>query len=166
MSQPQIRTHVIKAVHQVLDAYEIEDLNYFEALHATERKYSANWKHYRQSKNMWTPEDDTRSRKYSVPNGVARRILDTDPEVHRLMASRDTRLPDFRNKLEDILTQCEPSCEDDMNQVLHEFIVYAVAKLKHDPYPWRVVLYHTPYVFPGKDIYAFWLCLHNMLPQF
>jgi hypothetical protein len=157
---------VLKAVHQVLESYEIEDLNYFEALHATERKYSANWKQYRESKHMWTPEDDTRSRKYPVPNGVARGVLDSDPEVQRLLVSRDTRLPAFRNKMETILTQFPPSCEDDLGVVLHEFILYSVSQLKHDPYPWKVRVYDTPYVFPGKDTYAFWLCLNNMLPHY
>lgn len=161
-----IRSFVLKAVHQVLDSYEIEDLNYFEALHASERKYSANWKQFREAKHMWTPEDESRSRKYAVPNGAARAVFDTDPEVQRLLAARDKRLPAFQKELEAILTKMTPMCEDDVNVVLREFITYAVSQLQQDPYPWRVMLYGTSYVFPGKDIYAFWLCLNNMLPQY
>jgi hypothetical protein len=133
--QNPTRSFVIKAVHQVLDSYEIDDLSYFEALRTSERKYSANWKQYRESRQMWTPQDEKRSQRFSVPSGEARKVFDKDQEVQRLLASRDSRLPLFRNKLEEIL---------------------------EEPYPWRVTINEVNYVFPGKDIYAFWVCLQNM----
>lgn len=160
--QNPTRSFVIKAVHQVLDSYEIDDLSYFEALRASERKYSANWKQYRESKQMWTPQDEKRSRRFSVPSGEARRVFDTDEEVQRLLASRDSRLPLFRNKLEEILEELNPTHEDDLLYVLREFISFAASILKYEPYPWNVTINEINYVFPGKDIYAFWVCLKNM----
>ena len=160
--QNPTRSFVIRAVNQVLDSYEIDDLSYFDALHTSEIKYSANWKQYRESKQMWTPQDEQRSRRFSVPSGEARKVFDTDEEVQRLMASRDPRLPMFRNKLEEILEEMNPTHEDDLLYVLREFISFAASTLKHDPYPWRVTINQINYVFPGKDIYAFWVCLKNL----
>ena len=128
--QNPTRSFVIRAVNQVLDSYEIDDLSYIDALHTSEIKYSANWKQYRESKQMWTPQDEQRSRRFSVPSGEARKVFDTDEEVQRLMASRDPRLPMFRNKLEEILEEMNPTHEDDLLYVLREFISFAASTLK------------------------------------
>lgn len=161
MSRAHVRSFVIVAVNQVLESYEIEDLNYFEILGAAKRKYSANWKLYRQSKNMWTEQDEQRSKRYPVPSEAAQKIFDTDEEVQRLLASRDSRLPMFRDKLEEIMKQLSsmtPS-EDD---IITAFISFARSTRKYDPYPHSVAINERIYVFPGKDIYALWICLKNM----
>jgi hypothetical protein len=163
MSETRVRPFVLTAVHQAMNAHEIEPFSFYDALHAAERMYCVNWRRFRERKGLWTQADETRAAKFAVPDGAARKLLDTDPEILRLLVSRDARLPKFRDKLGQILEADPPKDEHDMHFVLKAFIDYAFAVSVHDTFPWRVVRNGTQYTFPGKDTYAMWVCLQDMM---
>lgn len=154
-----IRPFVVSAVHQAMNANELDPFNFYEALHAAERMYCVNWKQFRTQKGMWTCADEERAAKYAVPNGTARRLLDTDPEILRILVSRDDRLPVFRDMLGKILAS---NSERGMHAVIGAFIEFAYS-ISSDTRPWRVTIHDVGYVFPGKDAYAMWVCLQDML---
>jgi hypothetical protein len=146
-----------------MNAHEIDPFNFYEALHASERMYSLNWKQYRERKGMWTEADETRANQFPVPDGCVRKLLDSDPEILRILVSRDARLPLFRDKLGELLEYNYPQHKDDMHFVLNSFINFAYSISVHETYPWRVTIHNTQYTFPGKDTYAMWVCLQDML---
>lgn len=160
----KLRPFVLAAVRQAMSAHEINPFNFYDAMHAAERMYSLNWKRYRESKGMWTSADEKRAANYPVPSGVVRKLLDTNPEILRTLASRDQRLPLFRDKLGEILEYTSPRNDNDMCHVIAMFIQYA-ASLSNEAYPWKVTLYDTLFVFPGKDVYAIWVCLQDMIQK-
>ena len=165
MSDSKFRPFVMKAVHQAMQAHELDSVSYFDALYTAERMYSLNWKAFRERKGTWTDADEHRAQKYAVPDGTARRILDTDPEVQRILASRDTQLPLFRNKLADILetrTKETHRSDDERKYILKNFIAFG-KKRSHESYPWTYTQYGKRWTFPARDVCAFWICLQDML---
>lgn len=158
----RIRPFVLAAVHQAMNAHEIEPFSFYDALHATERMYCVNWKQFRERKGLWTDGDEKRARKFAVPDGSARSLLDTDPEILRILVSRDARLPRFRDKLGELL-ECNPKDAYEMHFVVKAFIDYAYSISVHDTFPWKVVIHEVQYTFPGKDTHAMWVCLQDML---
>lgn len=164
MSDIKIRPFVMSAVHEAMQAHELDSVSYFDALHTAERMYSLNWKTFRQRKGTWTPADEARSRKYAVPNGTARNILDTDAEVQRILASRDIKLPLFRDKLAQILqsyTQSSQRTDEDLKYILADFIMFG-KNAGEEAYPWTSTQYDEKWTFPARDVYAFWICLQHM----
>lgn len=159
----RIRPFVLTAVHQAMSANEIDPFNFYDALRAAERMYCANWKQFRERKGLWTDADETRASKFAVPSGAARQLLDSDPEILRILISRDARLPAFRATLETILEAYSPRNAYEMHDVVKAFIEYAYSVSIHDTFPWRATINDIQYRFPGKDTYAMWVCLRDML---
>ncbi len=153
------------ACHQALDAHETECVSFHDALHTAERMYSLNWATYRKQRGFWGPRDEERAKNHALPSGAARKVFDSDDDIQRILASRDARLPVFRDKLQAILgAHASRATAPSFEPVLREFLDFG-----HDQspgaYPWRVTLGDIRCVFPGRATWAIWLCLRDMWPS-
>lgn len=163
---------VEKACHQALNAHETENVDYYDALHAAERIYTANWKAYRQKHGYWSERDEARTRMYKLPSGSARKIFDMDTDIQRILASRDPRLPVYRDMLAQILDAHTTSTSTPrFEPVLRTFLVFArMQKNQSQTEPqtsrgWSASFGDVHCVFPGRDTWAIWICLRNMWPM-
>jgi len=162
------RVFVKRACQQALDAHETEAVAYFDALLTAERLYASNWKLYRQKKGLWGSRDEARARRFALPSNDARVMFDTDVEIQCLLASRDARLPLYRDTLQDILRRHmkDATSRPLFHAVLHDFLeVVDTETTGTRRRVWRAVFGDVTYVFPGRDVWALWLCLRDMWPK-
>ncbi len=158
------RRFVERACHQALDAHETDNVDFHDALSTAERMYAHNWKIHRQERGRWSERDDARAARFTLPNGTARRLFDTDEDMQRLLASRDVRLATYRDALQHILETRVDATTPQFEPVLRAFLDFARAR-NPGAYPWRTSFGDLRCVFPGRDIWAFWLCLRDMWPS-
>ena len=79
------RRFVERACHQALDAHETDNVDFHDALSTAERMYAHNWRIHRQERNLWSERDDARAARFTLPNGTARRLFDTDEDIQRML---------------------------------------------------------------------------------
>lgn len=165
MSVKNERRFVESACQQALDAHETEYVSYHDALHTAERMYCTNWRVHRQERGHWGTLDEERARRYTLPNGAARRVFDSDVNIQRLLVSRDVRLPIFRDKLQSILnSHTTPQTTPKFEPVLRDFLDFCHST-NPNAYTWRASFGEIECVFPGRDTWALWLSLRDMWPH-
>ncbi len=153
---------VERACQQALEAHETEFVTYHDALRTAERIYCTNWKTYRQARGFWGARDEERAQRFSLPSGAARKVFDSDADIQQMLASRDKRLPIYRDKLHDILrNHTTRHHTPEFDAVLREFIDFCP---KNNPgaCAWRASFGKVKCVFPGRDVWALWMCLRDM----
>jgi len=156
------RVFVERACHMALDAHETAFVNYNDALRSAERIYTYNWKMYRINTHRWTARDEDRLARFTLPHGVARKIFDSDVEIQRMLASRDDRLPLYRDKLTQVLvSHTTATSTPRFEPVLRDFIDFC-HRQNTNTYRWRASFGHVKCNFPGRDTWAIWLCLRDM----
>lgn len=157
-----IRRHVHRACVQALDAHETEHVNYNDALYTAQRMYCNNWKLYREARGFWSEKDEVRARKFTLPNGAARRIFDNDFDIQQLLVSRDNRLNRYRHKLEDILVH---TTHLTFQTVMDQFIEFCNTEYPTPSYPWRGTFDGVVGTFPRRDTWAIWISLRDLWPN-
>lgn len=167
MSEATVRPHVLTAVHQALDAYELGTVPFYHVKHAAQRIYRDNWKRYRQAAGLWSDDKDgERLNKYPLPSQAAKRVFCDDAEVLRLMVSKDERLGKYRDKLMKISESRDSgSChEAEIARGFIEFTITQQQGMLQESYPWSVTVGQDEVVtFPGHDTYALWISLKELL---
>lgn len=159
------RRFVQLACQQALDAHETEFVSYQDALHTAQRMYCSNWKEHRVQRGHWSDADEERARRYTLPSGAARNVFDTEPSVQRMLASRDARLPLYRDKLEAILAyHSQTGHVPQFHPVLADFLDFCQHDNPPNTYTWRASFGGVNHVFPGRDTWALWMCLRDMWP--
>jgi hypothetical protein len=124
--------------------------------------YCVNWKEHRSARGRWSEADEERARRFTLPSGGARKIFDSDPNIQRMLASQDARLPVYRDALETILARRSRNGQvPQFETVLRDFLDFC----QHDnpnAYMWRASFGGVKCVFPGRDTWALWMCLRDM----
>lgn len=159
-----VRRFVEVACQQALNAHETEFVSYHDALRTAERIYYSNWKEHRRARGHWNGADEERARRYTLPSGSARKVFDSNVDIQRLLASQDERLRMYRDKLETILaSHASDGKRPAFEPVLRDFLDFCHEQNPH-AYTWRASFWDVTCVFPGRDMWAIWLCLRDMWP--
>ena len=150
------RERVLAAVNQALNAIEIdEDVNFYDMLRTAKQMY------------MRSRGSGQNKRAEGTPGRAADMVFKWDPEVQRLMASRDCRLTEYRDDLAKMATHDAASNARDAElQLVHRFIENVRKKegaRAERRYPWIVNMHGVDVTFQGQDVYALWVCLKQLL---
>ena len=154
------RDRVLEAVNQALNAIELDDdVNFYDMMETAKQMYRRNRER----------REGGGTRQKGVTGAAANAMFKWDPEVQRLLASRDGRLTEYRDDLVERVareTESRTNAADAELRLAQHFIEIVHKRegaRTERRYPWVVTMHGVDVVFQGQDVYALWVCLKQLL---